>query len=168
MYILSDFSYTYIPPEEWSKIPPLLAAKIRARETKVGKDNKDKKLTNMYSKAKKYANFNSTSPSESKSSTKFIIKGKKRVEHGGLTYSISKPSSSQRKNKKYQVTVERSDGKKKTVAFGQKGYQDFTEHKDPDRRRRYQARASAIKKKDGSLAKDDPFSPNYYSTKYTW
>ena len=181
MQLISDFSYTYIPTEEWDKIPVPLAAKIRKRELAVGKDKKDKVLTSLYSKAKKYANFGIIPTSEIKAKkkdnysdnspqkeTNFLIKSKKKVEHGGLTYNISQPTSSQRKNKKYQVTVERSDGKKKTVAFGQRGYQDYTEHQDPDRRRRYQARASAIKKKDGSLAKDDPFSSNFYSTRYTW
>ena len=42
---------------------------------------------------------------------------------------------SKRKDKKYMVTID-----KKTVHFGQKGYSDYTKHKDKDRMKRYSAR----------------------------
>ena len=67
-----------------------------------------------------------------------------------------------------QVTVPRSDGKKKTVAWGDSSREDYLVHKDPKRRKNFLNRASGIKKKDGSLAKNDPFSANYFATKYSW
>ena len=54
---------------------------------------------------------------------------------------------SSKKNKKYVVTLK--DGKK--VHFGDSRYEDYTTHKDPDRRLRYQKRASAIRDKYGNL-----------------
>lgn len=43
--------------------------------------------------------------------------------------------------KKYVATFEHN-GRKKTTAFGARGYQDYTQHHDPERRRRYMARHS--------------------------
>lgn len=42
--------------------------------------------------------------------------------------------------KKYKVTIIKPDGTKKTVNFGQKGYSDYTKHKDEDRMKRYTSR----------------------------
>ena len=42
-------------------------------------------------------------------------------------------SKSDNKNKKYKAVI---DGKK-TIHFGAKGYEDFTTHKDKDRKQRY-------------------------------
>ena len=41
-------------------------------------------------------------------------------------------------------------------------------HYDPERRKRYLARATKIKKKDGSLAIDDKCSPNYFAVFSLW
>lgn len=43
-------------------------------------------------------------------------------------------------NKKYKVTIVSPNGTRKTVQFGAKGYSDFTKHKDPERRDRYDSR----------------------------
>lgn len=45
-----------------------------------------------------------------------------------------KPST--RKGKKYMVKIENGD-KVKTIHFGASGYEDFTQHKDEDRKERY-------------------------------
>ncbi len=42
--------------------------------------------------------------------------------------------------KKYDAVFQFSDGHTKTVPFGQKGYSDFTKHKDVTRRARYLSR----------------------------
>jgi hypothetical protein len=47
---------------------------------------------------------------------------------------------STRSEKKYAVTVIRPDGRRKTVHFGQKGYSDYTKHKDKERMGRYNSR----------------------------
>jgi hypothetical protein len=45
-----------------------------------------------------------------------------------------------RPDKKYTAVLSYTDGKTKKVNFGAKGYEDFTIHKDPERKERYLAR----------------------------
>jgi hypothetical protein len=59
-------------------------------------------------------------------------------------------------------------GKKKTVHWGAKGYSDYLQHQDKDRRRQFQKRHGAIKLKDGRIAANNPMQPAYYATKYNW
>ena len=47
---------------------------------------------------------------------------------------------SHKKEKKWDAVFVKEDGKEKIVPFGQKGYSDFTKHKDETRRQRYMAR----------------------------
>ena len=78
------------------------------------------------------------------------------------------------KNKKYMVKTPKG----KWIHFGQKNYEQYFDgalglyshlnHLDPERRRRYLARARGIKNKDGKLTLNDKESPNYYSIKYLW
>ena len=42
-------------------------------------------------------------------------------------------TKSKKKDKKFDAII---DGKK-TISFGAKGYSDFTQHKDPERKQRY-------------------------------
>jgi len=76
------------------------------------------------------------------------------------------------KNKKLMTVV---DGKK--VHFGDSRYQQFKDrtgiwkdldHGDKKRRENYRNRHGKIKKKDGSLAIDDPSSPAYHSYRILW
>ena len=53
---------------------------------------------------------------------------------------IQKSSS---KGKKYDAVITDKEGKTKTVSFGNKGYSDFTMHKDEERKERYIARHGA-------------------------
>lgn len=74
-------------------------------------------------------------------------------------------------NSKYKFFVYvKADNKKgfKKIGFGDKNYKDFTQHKDPERRRRYLARAKAIKDKEGNLTYKNKNSANYFSVKYLW
>ena len=68
------------------------------------------------------------------------------------------------KNNKYMVTL--PSGKK--VHFGSPAYEDYTIHKDEDRRAKYLTRASKIKNKRGELTCEDIESPNYWSIKLLW
>ncbi len=47
---------------------------------------------------------------------------------------------SHKKEKKWDAVFVKEDGKEKIVPFGQKGYSDFTKHKDETRRQRYVSR----------------------------
>ena len=44
---------------------------------------------------------------------------------------------SDRKGKKFKAELSYDNGKTKNVHFGALGYEDFTTHKDPDRKRNY-------------------------------
>jgi hypothetical protein len=51
---------------------------------------------------------------------------------------------SHRKEKKFDAVFVYGDGKEKVVPFGQRGYSDFTKHKDTRRRARYLKRHSGM------------------------
>lgn len=70
-------------------------------------------------------------------------------------------SVSERKDKKYKIY---DPYKEKWVHFGHIKYQDFTKHKDEERRQRYLKRASHIK---GDW-KDNIYSPNVLSMLILW
>ena len=71
---------------------------------------------------------------------------------------------SSRKNNKYMVIL--PSGKK--VHFGSPKYEDFTLHKNKDRRDKYLARATKIKNKNGELTYKNPESSNYWSVNLLW
>ena len=88
---------------------------------------------------------------------KKLIKNAKKLGAESLDYSS-------RKNNKYMATL--SSGKK--VHFGSPKYEDFTIHKDEDRRKKYLARAKKIKNKKGELTYTNPESSNYWSVNLLW
>jgi hypothetical protein len=93
---------------------------------------------------------------------------KAEVEYRGRKFpGYNKPIASDRKGKKKMVLVKRGD-KVKLVHFGQKGYEDFTQHKDKKRRENYLKRSGGIRGKGGKLTKNDPFSPNYWARRELW
>jgi hypothetical protein len=80
----------------------------------------------------------------------------------------NKPVVTNRGRYKFVVKVHDKNGNDKLVYFGHRDYEDFTQHRDIERRRRYLARASCIHTKDGRLTKDDITSANYWSMRYLW
>jgi hypothetical protein len=64
-------------------------------------------------------------------------------------------------NKKYDICDENT---KKWVHFGQLGYEDYTKHKDKNRRKNYLARSSKIKGK----WKNNKYSANNLSRNILW
>ena len=71
---------------------------------------------------------------------------------------------SSRKNNKYMVKL--PGGKK--VHFGSPKYEDYTIHKDKERRDKYLSRATKIKNKKGELTYTNPESSNYWSVHLLW
>ena len=71
---------------------------------------------------------------------------------------------SSRKNNKYMVQL--PDGKK--VHFGSPKYEDYTIHKNEERRDKYLSRATKIKNKKGELTYTDIESPNFWSVHLLW
>ena len=88
---------------------------------------------------------------------KKLIKNAKNLGAESLDYSS-------RKNNKYMVKL--SDGKK--VHFGSPKYEDFTVHKDKERRDKYLSRATKIKNKKGELTYTNPESSNFWSVHLLW
>ena len=78
-----------------------------------------------------------------------------------------KPVKSWRKNKKFAVLVVKGS-REEVIHFGDVRYEDYTQHKDKERRKNYLQRSAGIKDKQGNLTKDDIFSPNYWSRKVLW
>ena len=65
----------------------------------------------------------------------------------------------------------------KTIHFGSRDMQQFKDktgiwkskdHNDEKRRKNYLTRSAGIKRKDGTLTKDDPTSANFHSRKILW
>jgi hypothetical protein len=101
----------------------------------------------------------------------------KKKQASGNDNSSWKPvfSKSNRKRKKYSVVTPLG----KLIHFGDifsQHWKDSTglnlyknlNHGDPERRRRYLARAGGIRNRAGKLTKDDPEHANYYSIRYLW
>ena len=88
---------------------------------------------------------------------KKLIKNAKNLGAESLDYSP-------RKNNKYMVKL--PGGKK--VHFGSPKYEDYTVHKDKERRDKYLSRATKIKNKKGELTYTNPESSNYWSVHLLW
>ena len=97
---------------------------------------------------------------------KFVLKGPefKRLTRSAKKLGAVEFDHSNRKNNKYFVTLE--SGNK--VHFGNPKYEDYTIHKDKERRDKYLSRATKIKNKQGELTHNNPESPNYWSTRLLW
>jgi hypothetical protein len=106
------------------------------------------------------------------------IKGEKNLpkfekEDKGKLINGLRYFKSEKPNKKLKVKVN-----DKWVHFGNSNYEHYFDktglldknlnHLDDDRRRRYIARASKIKNKDGNLTANDINSPNYHSINILW
>lgn len=82
---------------------------------------------------------------------------------------LYKPFKSKIKGKKYSVYVKSPSGNPKLIHFGQAGAQDWRSGTaSAEKRKSYRARASKIKKKDGSLAVKDKNTANYWAYNYLW
>lgn len=94
--------------------------------------------------------------------------GGKLVYRGEEFDGFNKPKRDTSGAKTKQVVLAKKGDEVKLVRFGHKDYQDFTQHKDPDRRKNYLARSAGIRDKSGNLTKDDKFSANYWARKKLW
>ena len=80
---------------------------------------------------------------------------------------LYKPVHSSNPKKKGMVYVMK-DGKKRLIHFGDASMSDFTQHKDPKRRKNYLARSGGIRDKEGNLTKNNKNSANYWSRHINW
>jgi hypothetical protein len=70
-------------------------------------------------------------------------------------------TTSENPKKKYKAVFTKPDGKTKTIHFGAKGYEDYTQHNDKQRRTLYRQRHE----KD---LKGDPMRAGYLSYYILW
>lgn len=70
-------------------------------------------------------------------------------------------------DKKFFVTFEKNN-RLYNINFGNKKYEDFTFHKDKNRRKRYLARATNIRDKFGHKTYKKITSPNFWSVNVLW
>jgi hypothetical protein len=70
--------------------------------------------------------------------------------------------------KQKKMVLAKKGDEVKLVKFGYRGMEDFTQHKDPERRKNYLARSAGIKNKSGQPTKDDVFSANHWARKVLW
>jgi hypothetical protein len=70
---------------------------------------------------------------------------------------------SKKKDKKYDVLY---NGK--WITFGQKGYQDYLDHDDPERRDRYRKRACKIKNGQGQYTYKNKNTANFWAYHVLW
>ena len=80
---------------------------------------------------------------------------------------LYRPYKSSKAGKKGMVYVMK-DGSKKLIHFGLSSMQDYTQHKDKDRKKSYCARSGGITDKTGKLTKNNKNSANYWSRKILW
>jgi hypothetical protein len=98
----------------------------------------------------------------------------KRLPGGGLEYhgqkfpGFNKPKRAPAGSAKKAVVLAKKGDKIKVVRFGQRGYQDYTQHHDSARRKNYLTRSAGIRDGSGKLTKDDKFSANYWARHKLW
>ena len=80
---------------------------------------------------------------------------------------LYEPVKSSNPKKKGMVYVKK-DGSKKLIHFGDSSMKDFTQHKDPARKKSYLARSGGIRNKEGKLTAKDKNSANYWARKVLW
>lgn len=85
-------------------------------------------------------------------------------EFPGFNKPIKAPAGSDSK----KIVLAKKGDDVKLVSYGLRGYEDFTQHGDSERRKNYLTRSAGIRNKAGNLTKDDKFSANYWARKDLW
>jgi hypothetical protein len=97
-----------------------------------------------------------------------------KKENGKLQYrgyefaGFNKPIPAPKGGTHKKMVLAKKGDEVKLVKFGHREYEDFTQHKDPERRENYLKRSAGIKDKSGKLTKDDVFSANHWARKALW
>jgi hypothetical protein len=94
--------------------------------------------------------------------------GGKLVYRGHEFPGFNKPVNAPAGAKEKKMVLAKKGEEVKLVRFGLRGMEDFTQHRDPERRKNYLARSAGIKDKSGNPTKDDVFSANHWARKVLW
>lgn len=93
----------------------------------------------------------------------------RKIQYRGHEFpGFNKPVNAPAGAKQKKMVLAKKGDEVKLVRFGLRGMEDYTQHKDADRRKNYLARSAGIKDKDGRLTKDDVFSANHWARKILW
>jgi hypothetical protein len=92
----------------------------------------------------------------------------KLVYRGHEFSGFNQPKDAPKGDTHKKIVLAKKGDEVKIVRFGLRGMQDYTQHRDPERRKNYLARSAGIRNKSGGLTKDDPFSANYWARKVLW
>lgn len=76
---------------------------------------------------------------------------------------LNVPFKSNRKFKKFQVCVKDKRGNVVNPHFGDNRYEDYTQHKDPARRKNFRSRHNC-----DPVSKLDKTTPRYWSCQFLW
>lgn len=85
-------------------------------------------------------------------------------EFPGFNKPIKAPAGSSAK----KIVLAKKGDDVKLVRYGLRGYEDFTQHHNNERRQNYLTRSAGIRNKSGELTKDDKFSANHWARKDLW
>lgn len=92
-----------------------------------------------------------------------------KLQYRGHSFpGFNKPVPAPKGGKHKKMVLAKKGDEVKLVKFGHRDYEDFTQHKDPERRENYLKRSAEIKNKSGQLTKDDVFSANHWARKDLW
>lgn len=98
-----------------------------------------------------------------------VTKNGKKLEYRGMKFTgWNKPIDNPTGSKHKRCVLAKKGNRFKLVKYGNKDYEDYTTHKDKDRRDRYHKRHKAILKKDGTPAYKDKFQAAYWALKDLW
>ena len=85
-----------------------------------------------------------------------------QIEFRGEKFAgFNKPKRAPEGSEKKFVVLGKQGDKVRKVSFGARGYQDFTQHKDPKRRANFRARHNCQTAKDKTTAR-------YWACKHLW
>ena len=94
--------------------------------------------------------------------------GGKLVYRGHEFPGFNKPVDAPKGATQKKMVLAKKGDEVKLVRFGLRGMEDYTQHKDAERRKNYLARSAGIKDKNGNPTKDDVFSANHWARKTLW
>jgi hypothetical protein len=92
-----------------------------------------------------------------------------KLQYRGHSFpGFNKPVPAPKGSTHKKMVLAKKGDEVKLVKFGHREYEDYTQHKDPERRENYLKRSAGIKNKSGQLTKDDVFSANHWARKALW
>lgn len=92
-----------------------------------------------------------------------------KIKYRGQEFDgFNKPKKAPAGSKHKKIVLAKKGEDVKLVRYGHRDYEDFTQHKDPKRRKNYLKRSGGIRDKSGKLTKDDVFSANHWARKDLW